>query len=354
MEFKLKRIKLTGLIVFLFLISTLAACSGGKETGGSSKSGDTDSGKSGNSKSITIRMAGAQAPENPMYKAAMSFVEEVGKNSNGKIKGEAHFGGVLGGERETAEAVQLGNIEMGWISDIGLSTVVPEIGFAFLPYLVTNYDELETKYYNGWIGEEVTKRLAAKNLQVLGFMDNDARWLSNSDKPIKNPEDLKNMTIRVPEIPELVQFFKELGALPTNMAITEVITALQQGTVDGQDNGAILNYTMGFYEFQPYMTNTNHVFSGGAVVVNKEWWDSLSSEDQNMIGESVKKWVKEGNKGIRENVKNFTQKMKDSGVEITEPSEQLKKAMQKAGRKVWDNQKNYDRYGEEVMKKILE
>jgi TRAP-type C4-dicarboxylate transport system substrate-binding protein len=184
-------------------------------------------------------------------------------------------------------------------------------------------------------------------------MDNDFRWITNSKQPVVKPQDLEGMSLRVPEIPELIQFFNELDAQPTTMAVTEVVPALQQGAVDGQDNGAILNYTFGFYEFQPYMTITNHVFSGGGIIINNNLWNNLSSKNKQIIKDSARECFAEGNAELRSKVALYTKKMKEKGVQVDTPSPELEAAMEKAARAVYENPKNVDRYGKEVMNKIL-
>lgn len=310
-------------------------------------------GMSAASLAMNLRLGGTQTPSHPGTKYAKKFAEMVKEKSGGEITVEVLFGGVLGGEREIVEGVQFGNIEMGAVSDIGMATVVPSIGFAYLPYLCTSYEEVDEKYYNGWIGEIVKKRMEEKNIKILKFMDNDFRWITNSKQPVVKPQDLEGMSLRVPEIPELIQFFNELDAQPTTMAVTEVVPALQQGAVDGQDNGAILNYTFGFYEFQPYMTITNHVFSGGGIIINNNLWNNLSSKNKQIIKDSARECFAEGNAELRSKVALYTKKMKEKGVQVDTPSPELEAAMEKAARAVYENPKNVDRYGKEVMNKIL-
>lgn len=302
---------------------------------------------------LNLKLGGTQTPAHPGTEGIKYLVEMVDEKTNGKIKIEPLLGGVLGGERELVEALQLGNIEMAAVSDIGMATVVSEVGFAYLPYLCTSYEEVEAKYYGGWIGEELKKRLLNKNIVLLSFSDNDFRWITNSKHPVLKPEDLKGMSIRVPEIPELIQFFRELGALPITMAVTEVVPALQQGAVDGQDNGAVLNYTFGFHEFQPYMTMTNHVFSGGGILINKSIYDKLNSKEQEILRSAAIKASAMSNEKLRSERAGYTKKMRDAGAQIDEVTPELEKAMKEAAQKVWENPRNIRRYGEEVMTKII-
>ena len=228
-----KYLKLVALITcIVFMGTALVGCGGEKK--------DTPA-PAEQPKKIVLNMGATSTPEHARYKAADVFMEKVQAGTNGLVECKRMFGGVLGNETKMTQAVQAGTLEIGWISDIGMSTVVPEIAFVNLPYLFPTYEDVDKYYYNGWMGDIVKQRLEAKGFKWLGWIENDYRWLTNSKRPVLKPEDMKGLKIRSVETPMFVNFFKELGVLPTPMGITEVSTALQQGTVDGQDNGAILH-----------------------------------------------------------------------------------------------------------------
>jgi TRAP-type C4-dicarboxylate transport system substrate-binding protein len=161
------------------------------------------------------------------------------------------FAGVLGGDREIVEQCKLGMLDMVFSSDIGYSTVVKAVGFAAMPYLFETYEDADKLYFHGLIGEEFKKRLLkGGNIRLLSWGENDFRALTNNKRPILEVKDLHGLKIRTPEFPMLISFFRNLGALPTPIPYPELFIALQQGTVDGQDNGVKATYYTRLYEFK--------------------------------------------------------------------------------------------------------
>jgi TRAP-type transport system periplasmic protein len=299
---------------------------------------------------LTIDMAALVAPSHSFSLTAPSMVSEVDKASGGKIKLTISFGGVHGNDREETEAIILGNLKMAWLTDMGMASVVSGIGFVNLPYLFPTYESVDKYYFNGFIGEEVQKRLMAKGVRVLGWLENDYRNLSNSRRPISQVSDLKGLKIRVPEFPMLISFFKKLGAYPTPMAFTELLTGLQQGTIDGQDNGIVLTYSSGLYQAQKYFTLTHHSYSGGAIIVNEQFWQSLTAEQRNIISSAAKK---AGQKQVAMNrglVDTYNKKMTDTGIKFSELTPGAQTAFKKAAAEVW---KEYnDKYGKDFMDRL--
>ncbi|MHB1420223.1 MAG: TRAP transporter substrate-binding protein, partial [Bacillota bacterium] len=234
----MRKVRLFALVMVLLLVAVFAGGCGSNKDAEDKTGGVTDN--SASQQPISFTAAVTAPAEHPAGKSITKFAELVEQKSNGRIKVQTALGGVMGSEREMTEALQLGNLQVGFISDIGMAAVIPEIAFVNLPYLFTDYDQVKELYYNGWIGEEVSKLTLNKGVRILSFADNGFRGLSNSKRPIVGPDDLKGLKIRVPEFPMLLKFFEKLGAAPTPMAITELLTALQQKTVDGQDNGPTL------------------------------------------------------------------------------------------------------------------
>jgi len=341
---RIKNFKLVALMLLLVFSLTVVGCGGAKEE----PKKDADKPK----ETVVLHMGATSSPEHSYYRAMEAYMKEIEEKSGGTLKVLREFGGVHGGERQMAEAVMRGDLDMMWTSDVGQSAAFPELGFTQLPYLFKDYDDVDARYRNGWMGEEMTNKLLAKGIRVLGIGENDFRGLSNSKKSIKSAADLKGMKIRVPEIPMYMNFFKELGALPTPMAITELATALQQKTVDGQDNGAIITWAYGLSQFQKYMTKTNHIYSASHLCISEKTWAKLSPEHQKILTEASKKAVAEQVKLNREDVKIFYQKMAEAGVEVTEASDQLKADMQAAAKKVWEDPKIEQTYGKDIMDRV--
>jgi len=285
-------------------------------------------------KTIRMTIASTAVTDLSWFRTARQWKDELERD--GYFKVDLKFNGILGGEREGAEAVQMGTIEGAWISDVGLSAVVPEISYTNLPYLFSTYEQVDKYYYNGFIGEDVKEKLENKGFKFLGFCENDFRGLTNSKKPVSGPEDLKGMKIRVPEVPVYIEFFKKLGTQPTPMAVTELATALQQQTVDGQDNGILLTRTNGYYQLQKYMTLTNHIYNAGAILFNPAFFNSLDKEHRDLLAKLTEKYSRIQIDMNRADVSTFLKEIRDYGVEVTELTPEQMKAFIKVGHSCWD------------------
>ena len=301
---------------------------------------------------MTIRVAATVSPTHSYSVVVKTFKQEIESKTNGAIKITYHGGGVMGGERQMVEAVVRGDLDMTWSSDIGVAAVFPELGFVNLPYLFKNYTEVDAKYRHGWIGQYVINHLDGKGVKVLAIGENDYRGLTNSKRPITKGEDLKGLKLRVPEVPMYIDFYKTMGVLPTPMAVTELTTALQQGTVDGQDNGAIITYDFGMHTFQKYATKANQIYSGMQMCLSKKTWDKLTPEQQKIVMDAAGKAADEQVKLNRENVAKSYAAMAKAGVQVIEATPQLVSDLKAAAVKVWNDPKWEKAYTKEVMDRI--
>lgn len=303
---------------------------------------------------VVLHVGGTVSPEHSWYKGAELFKEEVESATQGKVKVQIEMGGVHGGERKMVTEAMRGLLDMVWTSDIGLAAVFPTLGFVNLPYLFETYDDVDTRYLNGWMGEVMEKEAATKNILILAHGENDFRALTNSKRPIVSGADFQGLKLRVPEVPIYISFYRNLGALPTPMAITEVPTALQQGTVDGQDNGAIITYDFGLHQFQKYMTRANQIYSGSQFLINQKKFNQLSASEKNIVRAAAKKAAVAQVKINRAQVEDYYSRISASGVEVAEATDQLASDMRLAARKVWESPDTVNAFGKDVIDRILQ
>lgn len=343
---KKQALKVVAIIMIMAFAFAVVGCGGN----------NADSNKDGADKApaevITLHWGATSSPEHSYATVSEDFVKEVEEKTGGTVKISREFGGVHGGERQMTEAVMRGDLDMEMTSDVGLAALFPELGFTQLPFLFSGYDDVDKRYLNGWMGEVIEKKLADKGIIVLGWGENDYRALTNSKHPISKPEDIKGLKIRVPEIPMYINLFKGLGALPTPMAVTELPTALQQKTIDGQDNGAILTWSYGYYQFQPYMTKLQHIYSGTTLIISEKSWNKLNEDQQKVLAEAAKKYTAAQLKRNRDDVAQFYKNMEDKGVQVIEPSPELIEYAKKIGEEIRKDPKNDELYGKDVMDKI--
>lgn len=339
-----KKLSLLLVLVLIFTMSAFAFTG----CGGGNAGGDTDAEK------VVIHFGSTQGTTHAWFIAAENFSNAVAEMSEGTMEVSMEFGGVWGSDKDHAEAVQNGALDMYIGSTVGADAIVNKIGFVNLPYFINSYELVDELIYDGWVGETIAANMAEAGYVTLGLTDCDFRWISNSIRPINSAADMKGMKIRTPESKMFLSFFTNLGATPTSMAFTELPSALQQGTVEGQDNGPVLSYTNGLYQFNKYWVKSNHSYAAAVVVYNQAAWDKLTPEQQEILTVCANDMCLEIRVEVREDVVEMTQAMIDEGCEVLEISPQLDADMRAAAVKVWQDEEVTKNYDQDAVARILE
>ncbi|NLG86826.1 MAG: DctP family TRAP transporter solute-binding subunit [Firmicutes bacterium] len=249
---------------------------------------------------------------------ANEFKKAVEAKSDGKIKVSIFPNAQLGSEREMAEGVRMGTIQMTTVtSDGSLPAWVPELQIFSLPYLFRDRDHVY-KALDGEIGKELGDKLLAQGFRSLGFCELGWRHFTNNVRPASKPEDLKGLKIRVQEAKVWFALVEALGATPTPIPFGELYTALQQRTVDGQENPVGSIRSMKFYEVQKYLTLDGHTYAPGSVLINPKFFDSLSPELQQVVEEAAKEAIAAQREIIAKQEEEDLQYLKDNGMEVIE------------------------------------
>jgi tripartite ATP-independent transporter DctP family solute receptor len=216
-----------------------------------------------------------------------TFGDEVAKRTNGRYKLQYFPAGALGGEREMLEAVQLGTQDLIITSTGPVGNFVAETRIVDIPFLFRDYAHAR-KVLDGPVGQEILTKFPAKGLVAISWMENGFRHVTNSKKAINTPADLAGLKIRTMENKVHMEAFKAMGSLPTPMNMNEVFTALQTGTVDGQENPIPVILANKLYTVQKYLSLTSHVYSPAMLIINKGLWDKLSAADKASFQEAAK------------------------------------------------------------------
>lgn len=216
-----------------------------------------------------------------------TFAKEVNEKTKGRYKIETFYAGSLGGERESIESVQLGTQALTLTSSGPVPNFVPEARILDIPFLFRDKAHARA-VLDGPIGQEMAKKFESKGLKVLAWCDNGVRHMTNSKRDVNVPDDLKGLKMRTMENPVHVAAYKALGIVTTPMAFPEVFTALQQGTVDGQENPLSVIMAAKFDQVQKHVSLTGHVFSPALFLMNKEQFDKLGAEDQKIFIDAAK------------------------------------------------------------------
>ena len=269
-------------------------------------------------------------PQDSHYGVAVdTFAAEVEKRTNGRYKIQNFYASALGNEREAIEAVQLGTLDMAMSSTGPVPNFVPELAILDIPFLFRDYAHARATL-DGPVGQEMLKKFEPIGIKALAWGENGFRHMTNSQRPVRTPEDLKGLKMRTMENPIHMQAYKGFGIIPTPMAISEVFTALQQGTVDGQENPISVIQSWKFDQVQKHLTLTGHVYSPAFLMMNKGLWDGLSDEDKQHFLDAAKEAVKANRARIDQDEKNGVAYLRSKGMEVIDDVDrtQFQKALE--------------------------
>ena len=215
----------------------------------------------------------------PHGAGAKGFEEELNRLAPGRFKVQHFPAGSLGGEREMVESLQLGTLQMAISGTAVIGNFVPEMMVMDLPFLFRDTAHARATL-DGPIGKDLIAKFPNRGLVGLAFGEVGFRNITASKRAVKKVDDLRGLKIRTMENPVHLAAFRALGAQPTPMAWTEVITSLQQGTIDGQENPISILVSAKLWETQKYVSMTRHVFTPIAFTMSGQFFNKLSPADQ--------------------------------------------------------------------------
>lgn len=230
----------------------------------------------------TIKFAAANNKGHPQVTGMEKFAELVKEKSGGKIDVKLFPGGVLGGDVQTVSALQGGVIEMTVLNAGILASNVKQFGAVDLPFLFNSGEEAD-KVMDGPFGTSLIELLPDTGLVGLAYWELGFRNLTNNRHPVTKLEDISGLKIRTIQSPIPIELFNALGANAVPLPYTELYTALETGTVDGQENPAANILNAKFYEVQKYMTITRHQYNPQIVLISKKFWDGLNDEEKAVL-----------------------------------------------------------------------
>ena len=265
-----------------------------------------------------IRVSHTLAPESHYHQGLMHWKELVEKGTEGSVTIEIFHSAQLGSERDVVEGVSLGTIE----ATLSSTGPLPNFTNAFmvfdLPFIVQDRQKAYT-WMDGPKGQMILSSLEASGIKGLGIWENGFRNLTNSRRFVDSPDDMDGLKIRLMENPIHVATFENLGARAVPMPFGELFTALQQGTVDGQENPLVIIDTSKFYEVQDYLSLTKHFYSPAVLLINLDFWENtLTQEEREIVAQAEKdarQWQREFSMKGEEDL---LTKLKESGMEIAE------------------------------------
>ena len=264
------------------------------------------------------KLAHVYAPEHPFAKGMVQFAEEVKAQTNGDFVINTYPAAQLGSEKDIADGIVNGIIEMAIIGPGEIGKRYKPVLIFDGPFIFRNYEHAK-HVVDGPVGQELWQGLEEKTgLKNLFTLYYGTRYVT-SKKPISSPEDMKGMKLRAPDMPLSVANAKAMGANPTPMALSEVYLALQQGVVDGQENPVPTIYTQKFYEVQSYISLTGHVLQLTPVFIAKKKFDALPEDYQKILLDAVAKVFPTIDQEVLNYEKEKLEEMKAAGMTVVEP-----------------------------------
>ncbi|MFT2213990.1 TRAP transporter substrate-binding protein [Rhizobium giardinii] len=230
----------------------------------------------------TIRFASAGAEGSPLVIGQRKFAEIVKEKSGGKIDVKVFPAGMLGGDLQSVASLQGGLLQMSVMNAGLMASLAPDFAVLDLPFLFESTKEADA-VMDGEVGKTFARELDDKNLVVLAYWELGFPNLTNSRRPVEKVDDIEGLKIRVVQSPIYLEMFQALGANAVPMPFPEVYTALETGTVDGQENPAPSILTAKLNEVQKYITLTRHTYNPMVLLFSKPLWEQLDQEERDLL-----------------------------------------------------------------------
>lgn len=284
-----------------------------------------------------LRLGHVFAVNSPVDQASQDFAKLIKERTNGDLEITVFPNSQIGGDESLARDLARGSLDFAFINPGSLSGLDPLLDIHYLPYIVTSFDEADKIFYNpkGILQSTLRDTLIKQRIQPLSFFELEFRAVTNSKHKIDKPADLVGLKLRVPGSAGIRDFFIAAGAQAVAMPFPELFTALQQGTIDGQDNGASITYNSRLFEAQKFMTATNHVYAMGTVTASQRTWGKLSAQHQKIVQDVADEVTAKEIATNRQLNAEYLQKISAGGVEVTKLSPEAMVEFRKVADGVW-------------------
>ncbi|MCG2777085.1 MAG: DctP family TRAP transporter solute-binding subunit [Desulfobacterales bacterium] len=266
----------------------------------------------------TIKLAHVCTVEDIFHIQSVKFKELVEKKTNGEIEINLFPNKQLGGkETDLINMVQMGTIGLATITCGPITTFDPLFGILDMPFLFESKEQAY-RVLDGPIGDKFLDSLAKVDIKGLAFGERGLRNVSNNVRPITKPEDLNGIKIRVMESPVYIELFKALGANPIPMGWGEVYTALQQGSIDAQENPPWVIWAFKIFEVQKYYSLTGHSYAGNVIMMNKKLFNGFDQKTQKILIDSAREASVYERKVNNDGVAEILEKLRGKGMKVND------------------------------------
>lgn len=294
-------------------------------------------------KTAKVKFGHVAPPFHGLSKGADAFAAYVKEKTDGRIDIATFPSAQLGGERSMAEQVQGSTLEIASITTSVLQNFVPECAIIDMPFLFPNRETAYAALDDPELKKKIFSYFPQKGFMAIGWGENEIKDFTNNKRPIRTPEDIKGLKVRVMNSPVYIDTFKQLGASPVAIPFSETYSALQTGVVDAQANPILTSILMKFTEVTKYATLTHHSLNECITIVSIDYWESLTQKDKQIFMEGAE-ILKDTNREVNAQLHQSLPKSKLSikayaeanGIDIIELSDEERESFKMAMTPVWD------------------
>ena len=353
--------KVLSILLASAMALSLVACGGGDTSTPSTSTPSTsppstspagDSGYTGGE--YTISLGHICSETHSLHRACLEFEKYVEAESGGAIQVEIHPNSVLGGDEAMLESVAMGTLTMVAPSASVMNTYVPAFGILAMPYLFTSPEDAFAAV-DGELGQLLDQKLLDANVGLtnLGYNFNGIRNMTNDSRPVHTVEDLAGLKMRCMSNEMFVTMFDLMGANATPMSFSELFTALQQGTVDGEENPASLIYESKFQEVQKYLSTTEHIYDFCTIIINTDFYNGLDEQAKAIVDKGAQDYLVDYQRELEvtENDE-YIQRLADEGMEVTYLTDEEKATFVDAVAPMYDTAA--EDFGQDVMDAVAQ
>jgi TRAP-type C4-dicarboxylate transport system substrate-binding protein len=271
--------------------------------------------RSASAETYTLQIATVAPKKTPWAELLKLYKANVEKASNGRIKVKVFYGGTRGDENSAVRKVAAGDIQGVGASTGAVASLVPELNAVEVPFLFRSHREADYVMDNKLLAP--MEKLFRKRGLVLGFWsENGYRHFGSSWGAIKSPNDIKNHRMRSQQSYVHIEMWKDLGANVKPIPTTEVVTALQKGTVEGWDQGLLFAIAAGWTNSVKHLTLSQHIYQPAVIAFNQAWFDKLPADLQKVLIDEGRKIVPTGRLAIRRLIPDLIRIVEKQGVKV--------------------------------------
>lgn len=305
-----------------------------------------------------VKFGHVAPPFHGQSKGVDAFAAYVKEKTGGRIDIATFPAGQLGGELSLAEQVQAGTLQIATVTTAVMQNFVPEASIMDMPFIFPNRETAYATLDDEELQEKFFSYFPKKGFIAIGWTENEIRDFTNNKRPVRTPEDVKGLKVRVMNSPIYIDTFKQLGASPVGIPFPETYNALQTGVIDAQENPILTSVMMKFTEVNKYVTKTQHSVTECVIVVAVDYWESLSDDDKKIFKEAAKVGIDTNRKvnaelhlKLPKSEVSIADYAKENGIEIIELTDEERGKFREAMRPVWD--KYREKIGNDLFDFVL-